>query len=74
MARGRGAATKELFDFDVQIDKAGNSAEVQIRTGEEFVEVKTGNISLSIAIDDRGKMRAYVFDTDKQKIMYHQPL
>lgn len=75
MARSsRGSATKELFDFNVDIDNAGNNADIQIRTGEEFVELRTANISLSIAIDDRGKIRAYVFDTDKQKIMYHQPL
>ena len=80
MARNRTSSNesqledKELYDFEVGIDRAGEHSDIHIRTGEDFVEIRTGQISLSVAIDDYGKMMAYVFDTDNQKVLYHKPI
>lgn len=64
-------AVVEAYDFDVEIQRADTKTEVQIRNGAEFVEIRTDSISLSLAIDEHGKMRAYVFDINDQKMLYH---
>ena len=74
MARAKSTDVIEAYDFEVPISKAGTNSEVNIRTGSEFVEIRTAEISLSIAIDDHGRMRAYVFDTDGQKMLFHKPM
>lgn len=61
----------EAYDFDVEVHRDSSKFDVQIRNGDEFVEIRTDSISLSLAIDERGKMRAYVFDINDQKILYH---
>lgn len=74
MARSKAVDVIEAYDFEVPISKGGTQSDVNIRTGVEFVEIRTADISLSIAIDDHGRMRAYVFDTDGQKMLFHKTM
>ena len=72
MARSKTVDVVEAYDFEVPINNGGTSSEVNIRTGQELVEIKASDISLSVAIDDHGRMKVYVFDTYSQKMLFHK--